>query len=175
MPLHLGFWIRITNVRYMTWKIFQNTCTRSYKKKSSCIRYNKQPKITLSGWKLRMIFRRGTWLFRQRKGKSKQYSQEGHERGLQICKGIAQEFKKPFPAVFRRLFNLWAGSLLFWVSLTTQPPTISSAAAYGKKLLKPLVLPYTLVRLLLTYFYPFLSPSVQHSIHSAYCGFSVLC
>ena len=46
-----------------------------------------------------MIFRRGTWLFRQRKGKSKQYSQEGHERGLQICKGIAQEFKKPFPAV----------------------------------------------------------------------------
>ena len=81
------------NVRYITRKIFPNKCTCSYKK-SSCIRYNKQPKITLSGWKLRRILKRGTWLFRQRKGKSKQYSQQGHERGLQVCKGISQGLKK---------------------------------------------------------------------------------
>ena len=81
------------NVRYITRKIFPNKCTRSYKK-SFCIRYNKQPKITLSEWKLRRILKRGTWLFRQRKGKSKQYSQQGHERGLQVCKGISQGLKK---------------------------------------------------------------------------------
>ena len=134
MPLHLGFWKWITNtVRYITWKIFPNKCTRSYKK-STRIRYNKQPKITLSGWKLRRILKRGTWLFRQRKGKSKQYSQQGHERGLQVCKGISQGLKKK-----KRFQPSSADSLACELALccfefrfTAQPPTISSAAAYGK-------------------------------------------
>ena len=121
------------NVRYVTRKIFPNKCTRSYKK-SFCIRYNKQPKITLSGWKLRRILKRGTWLFRQRKGKSKQYSQQGHERGLQVCKGISQGLKKK-----KRFQPSSADSLACELALccfeyrfTAQPPTISSAAAYGK-------------------------------------------
>ena len=136
------------NVRYITRKIFPNKCTRSYKK-YFCIRYNKQPKITLSGWKLRRFLKRGTWLFRQMKGKSKQYSQQGHERGLQVCKGISQGLKKKktFPAVFRRLFSLRAGSLLFWVSLYGTAAYDIIGSRLWKKWLKPLVLPYTLVRL----------------------------
>ena len=134
MPLHLGFWKWITNtVRYITWKIFPNKCTRS-SKKSTRIRYNKQPKITLSGWKLRRIFKRGTWLFRQRKGKSKQYSQQGNERGLQVCRGIFQGLKKK-----KRFQRSCVDSLACELALcclefriTAQPPTISSAAAYGK-------------------------------------------
>ena len=146
MPLHLGFWKWITNtVRYITWKIFPNKCTRSYKKYTR-IRYNKQPKITLSGWKLRRIFKRGTWLFRQRKGKSKQYSQQGNERRLQVCREYFPGVKKKtFPAVLRRLFSLRAGSLLSGVSHYGTAAYDIIGSRLWKKWLKPLVLPYTLV------------------------------
>ena len=53
--------------------------------------------------------------------------------------------KKTFPAVFRRLFSLRAGSLLFWVSLYGTAAYDIIGSRLWKKWLKPLVLPYTLV------------------------------